>query len=350
MDYLKYDNCYNEGQAGTQMLSYNRYKAMSDALNATGRPILYSLCNWGDDKPWEWGSIIANSWRATGDIYDNFDRPDRNCPCRDDKEYCEIPGFHCDMLNIVNKVSQFVSKAEPGGWNDLDMLEIGNGGMSDNEYLAHMSLWAMLKSPLIMGNNLNKIDAASLSILMNPAVIAINQDPAGGSGSRIWRYPAPTDKYGRGEISLWSGSLNNGDQVVAMLNAGNVDMMMNATLDDVFIDSGGSASASQSYDVYNLWGNRMSNATAMAIMNGTSETLSTLNGTQSLNTTATGYYNATQMSYAEGLSKNDTRLFGTKIGSVQAMGTLSAMIPRHGIGFYRLRSQGTGAMRKRDEL
>jgi alpha-galactosidase len=70
VDYLKYDNCYNQGLSGTPQISYNRYKAMSDALNATGRPILYSLCNWGDDKPWEWGSSIANSWRMSGDIYD----------------------------------------------------------------------------------------------------------------------------------------------------------------------------------------------------------------------------------------------------------------------------------------
>jgi alpha-galactosidase len=70
VDYLKYDNCYNQGQSGTPQISYNRYKAMSDALNATGRPMLYSLCNWGDDKPWEWGSSIANSWRMSGDIYD----------------------------------------------------------------------------------------------------------------------------------------------------------------------------------------------------------------------------------------------------------------------------------------
>jgi len=70
VDYLKYDNCYNQGQSGTPQISYSRYKVMSDALNATGRPILYSLCNWGDDKPWEWGSSIANSWRMSGDIYD----------------------------------------------------------------------------------------------------------------------------------------------------------------------------------------------------------------------------------------------------------------------------------------
>jgi alpha-galactosidase len=261
--------------------------------------------------------------------------------------YCELPGFHCNMLNIVNKASTFQSKAQPGGWNDLDMLEVGNGGMTDDEYVAHMSLWALMKSPLIMGNNLDKISAQSLSILMNPAVIAINQDPAGSSGQRVWRYDAPQDKYGRGEISLWTGSLANGDQVVALLNAGNSDMMMNATLEDIFID-GGSTYYSQAWDVYDLWANRMSNATAQALINGTSMTDSTLNGTQPLSN-STGYYNATQTTYANGLANNDTRLFGSMIDTVQAQGTLSAMIPRHGIGFYRLRVNPT-ATRKRDEL
>lgn len=80
VDYLKYDNCYNQGEAGTQSLSRNRYSVMSEALNATGRPILYSLCNWGEDYPWNWGTTIANSWRITGDVYDSFDRPDDRCP------------------------------------------------------------------------------------------------------------------------------------------------------------------------------------------------------------------------------------------------------------------------------
>lgn len=80
VDYLKYDNCYNQGEAGTQYLSRNRYNAMSEALVATGREILYSLCNWGEDYPWNWGSTISNSWRITGDVYDSFDRPDPRCP------------------------------------------------------------------------------------------------------------------------------------------------------------------------------------------------------------------------------------------------------------------------------
>ena len=251
------------------------------------------------------------------------------------------------MLNVVNKASTIQSKAQPGGWNDLDMLEVGNGGMTDSEYVAHMSLWAMMKSPLIMGNNLDKISAQSLSILMNPAVIAINQDPAGSSAQRVWRYDAATDQYGRGEISLWTGGLDNGDQVVALLNAGNTDMTMNATLQDIFID-GGTQYYSQAWDVYDLWATRMSNASAQALINGTSLTDSTLNGTQALSN-STGFYNATQMSYAKGLAANDTRLFGTMIGTVQAQGMLSAPISRHGIGLYRLRANPM-ASRKRDEL
>jgi alpha-galactosidase len=80
VDYLKYDNCFNMGQAGNQMISSARYEVMANALNATGRPILYSLCNWGEDYPWNWGSTIANSWRISGDVYDSWDRPDSRCP------------------------------------------------------------------------------------------------------------------------------------------------------------------------------------------------------------------------------------------------------------------------------
>jgi alpha-galactosidase len=128
VDYLKYDNCYNEGQSGTAEITFNRYKVMGKALNATGRQILYSLCNWGEDYPWKWGQTLANSWRISGDIYDSFDRPDPRCPCTGDQGYnCALPGFHCSMMNIVNKVSAFVDKGIPGAWNDLDMLEVGNG-------------------------------------------------------------------------------------------------------------------------------------------------------------------------------------------------------------------------------
>ena len=96
---------------------------MSTALNATGRPILYSMCNWGEDYPWKWAQTVANSWRISGDIFDTFDKPDARCPCSGDEGIdCALPGWHCSMMNIINKVASFADKAIPGAWNDLDLL------------------------------------------------------------------------------------------------------------------------------------------------------------------------------------------------------------------------------------
>uniref|UniRef100_A0A060T7P8 Alpha-galactosidase n=1 Tax=Blastobotrys adeninivorans TaxID=409370 RepID=A0A060T7P8_BLAAD len=325
VDYLKYDNCFNEGRSGTPKLSYDRYKAMSDALNATGRPILYSICNWGDDSPWNWASTISNSWRTNGDLYDTYDKPDARCPCDDDEFYCMLPGFMCSMMNTLNKAAHYVSKAQPGGWNDLDILQVGNGGMTDDEYVTEFSMWAALKSPLLMGMDLRKVDPKSYSIYTNPAVIAINQDPAGSSAARIWRYFVDDiDEYGRGEISLWSGALDNGDQVVALVNAGNKEREMNATLSDIF--GATSESAKKAWDVYDLWGKRLDDKTASKIIanNGSVDASKYL-------------YNATKTSYAEGIKNNDPMLFGTKVDTVQAQGTLKATVARHGVGFFRLR-------------
>jgi len=224
------------------------------------------------------------------------------------------------------------------------MLEIGNGGMSDEEYKLHMTMWAATKSPLIMGTDIRSLSASSLSIYTNPAILAISQDPLGTSAVRRWHYDVnDVDQYGLGSVSMWSGGLAQGDVVVILLNAGNVDRPMNATLADIFVDNGGALApqAALSYDVYDLWANRMPNATANAIIDANS-TMAAMNVTNY-------YYNATQTSYADGIMANNTLLMGTKCGSVQSLGTLSATVPRHGVMAYRLRPQ-TGAMRKRDEL
>jgi alpha-galactosidase len=120
---------------------------MSDALNATGRPILYSLCNWGEDLPWNWGGQISNSWRISGDVYDSFDRPDPRCPCEgSDAGNCYLPGNHCSVMNILEKAASVMFYGQhSGAWNDLDMLVVGIGGMTDEEYVAHFSLWSALK-------------------------------------------------------------------------------------------------------------------------------------------------------------------------------------------------------------
>ena len=112
---------------------------IKDELTPSGRPILYSMCNWGQDHPWDWAQTIANSWRMSGDVYDSFDRPDPRCPC--DTYECSLPGYHCSVMNILNKAAPVLNKAQPGAWNDLDMLEVGNSGMTDDEYKTHFSMW-----------------------------------------------------------------------------------------------------------------------------------------------------------------------------------------------------------------
>jgi len=131
---------------------------MSTALNAIGRQMLYSMCNWGQDRPFDWAYLIANSWRATGDVYDSFDRPDVRCPCHDEQGIdCAFQGYHCSVMNIINKVTWFIHRSQPGGWNDMDMLEVGNGGMTEDEYKVHMTMWAAMKSPLIMGTDIRSL-------------------------------------------------------------------------------------------------------------------------------------------------------------------------------------------------
>jgi len=219
--------------------------------------------------------------------------------------------------------------------------------MTDDEYKLHMTMWAALKSPLIMGTDIRSLDANAYTIYTNPAILALSQDPAGASAQRRWRYyVSPSDANGGGEIQMWAGSLSQGDYVMILLNAANQDMYMNATLADVFLDNGGAIStqAKSSWDVYDLWQNRMPNATANAILNSNT-TVGAMNATSYL-------YNATAQSYADGIAKNDTLLMGQHVGVWQAGGasTWSVMVPKHGVMAYRLRPRGASSMRKRDEL
>lgn len=364
MDYLKYDNCFNQGQSGTPKLSFDRYNVMSQALNQTGREMVYAICNWGNDDPYDWAYTIANSGRMSGDIYDSFNRPDDRCPCTE-APGCAWPGFHCknltapklfrmitdgwickgSIMNILNKIPAITSRTMSGYFNDMDGLEVGNGGQNDNEYVTHFSMWAINSSPLMIGTNIRTISPANLAILSNPAIIALNQDPSAGAAIRKWRYLVDPDDYGQGEIALWTRVMKNGDTVIALLNAGNTTRTMNATMNDIFFDqrTAGAYKAppelSQTWDVYDLWANRMTDEEAQSIISG--------NGTTSNSTTR---YNATVTSYAEGLKNNATQLYGSRVGSLAPSGTFSAEIARHSVGVYRLRSQGSASARKRDEL
>lgn len=345
VDYLKYDNCFNQGQSGTPKLSFDRYNVMSQALNKTGRDIVYAMCNWGNDDPYDWAYTIANSGRMSGDIYDSFNRPDARCPCTESIG-CAWPGFHCSVMNILNKMPAIQSRTMSGYFNDMDMLEVGNGGQSDSEYVVHFSMWAMNASPLLIGTNIGTLSPSNLAIYSNPAIIALNQDPSASAAIRKWRYFVDPDETGEGEISLWTRTLDNGDTVIALLNAANSTMKMNATMNDIFLDQRTAGAyrepeeLRQTWDIYDLWANRMSDTEAASI----------INGSVPVSANSTTRYNATATSYAKGLESNSTALMGVKVGSIAPSGTFSAEIARHSVGVYRLRAQPTHGLRKRDEL
>ena len=346
VDYLKYDNCYHMGRFGYPEISFNRYNKMWQALNATGRPILYSLCTWGEDYVHTWGMSIANSWRVSGDIYDHFNRPDALCACENPADpHCVAPGTHCSVMNIINRVSAYVDRGQPGGWNDLDMLEVGQGGMSDEEYKAHFSMWAALKSTLLIGADLRELSSKALTILNNPAVIAVSQDPLGRSALQIYKDTnVKKDRYGQGEVQIWAGPLYPQDELVVLLNAADEDLDLSISLNDIFIHEGPEGSAPQTkqeFDVHDLWADRMDDFTAEQILAGKDQYKQK-------------WYNSTELSYKDGLAKGDSRLLGKKVGSIGPQhNELKAKVPRHAVRVFRLRSLNAGATRymlTKDEL
>jgi alpha-galactosidase len=189
IDYLKYDWCSAEKVYSPEQMA-GAFKKMHDALVLTGRPIVYSLCQYGLLRVWDWApSVGGNLWRTTGDISDNYDR-------------MSVIGFE------QNGLENF---AGPGHWNDPDMLEVGNGGMNHDEYLTHMTLWCILAAPLLAGNDLSKMSPDALAILINKEVIAIDQDPNGVQGHRIAE---------EGPLEVWQKPLADGAIAVALFNRG----------------------------------------------------------------------------------------------------------------------------------
>lgn len=350
VDYLKYDNCYALGRIGNAEVSFKRYNTMAKALNATGRPILYSLCQWGEDFVNSWGFSIANSYRISGDIYDSFSRPNDLCSCTSvdpSSPYCVAPGSHCSVLTIINRVAPYVDRGQPGGWQDMDMLEVGLGGMTDEEYKAHFAFWAALKSPLLIGADIRELSPSALTILNNPAIIALSQDPLGRPATRVLRnMDVPVDRFEVGETQVWSGPLYGGDQVVIFLNVANTDQEMTAFLEDIFLGEGPGCSApqcSESWDVHDLWANRMDEATAKKIIQQQKDESSA--GVEKIYKSQ-NFYNSTELSYKDGLKQGDPRLLGVKIGEIEAFGSLTVNVPRHAAKVFRLRSQ-SGSKSKR---
>nr|ACG38718.1 alpha-galactosidase precursor [Zea mays] len=185
VDYLKYDNCYRDGTPETV-----RFGRMSRALVNSGRPIFYSLCEWGFMEVPKWGGMYGNSWRTTGDINDTWS----------------------GMLDNIDLNDAYARYAKPGGWNDPDMLEVGNGGMAYNEYVVHFSLWAIAKAPLVIGCDVTRVSNETLGILSNAEVIAISQDRLGVQGQKV-------SKYGN-DLEVWAGQLSGHRKAVLLLNRG----------------------------------------------------------------------------------------------------------------------------------
>ena len=194
VDYLKYDWCNT-----TNINPQGAYQLISDALRASGRPIFLSMCEWGNSHPWRWARDIGHSWRTTPDIWCNFDSL-RVFP----QGYSQFGVMQCIQLN--DTLRQY---AGPGHWNDPDMLEVGNG-MTINEDRAHFTMWCMMASPLILGNDIRNMSAEVRDILTNREMIAVDQDALGVQGLHLM------DDNG---LQFWFKPLEGGDWAFVILNA-----------------------------------------------------------------------------------------------------------------------------------
>ncbi|GAA4756165.1 hypothetical protein GCM10023264_24560 [Sphingomonas daechungensis] len=224
VDYLKYDWC-NTGDRNAK----EAYALMAHALRQSGRPIVFSMCEWGTAKPGLWAQNVGNLWRTTGDIWDSF--------AKNDKAH----DWAHPVLSIVDQNEPLWQYAGPGHWNDPDMLEVGNGGMTTAEYRSHFSLWAMMAAPLMAGNDIANMDEATRSILLNKDVIAVDQDTLGIQGRRVAK---------DGDKEVWVKPLTGGGRAVLLFNRGELPVRIQATADHVGIP------ATQRAKVRDLWAHR----------------------------------------------------------------------------------------------
>src|SRR5947208_2971572 len=205
VDYLKYDWCSTSTQNAPAS-----YSIMRDALLKAGRPIVFSICEWGTAKPWLWARDVGNLWRTTGDIQDCWD--------------CKRDWGGMGVVHILDLQDRLESYSGPGHWNDPDMLEVGNGGMTATEYRSHFSLWCVLAAPLMAGNDLKNMSPEIKEILTNKEVIAIDQDPLGMQGRRVRK---------NGDSEVWAKQLKDGGRAVVLFNRGTSDADISAPWEDL---------------------------------------------------------------------------------------------------------------------
>jgi len=192
VDYLKFDWCYADG-----INAIDAYKTMSKAIRAAGRPMIFSLCEWGQHMPWRWAANVGQLWRSTGDIGVGFE-----------KNISKGNWTALSVLNILEMQDSIRQYAGPGHWNDPDMLEVGNG-MKYNQDKAHFSLWCMLAAPLMAGNDLRKMSDETRNILTNKDIVALDQDALGIEAFRYYSFDG---------IEIWVKPLSNNELAVCFLN------------------------------------------------------------------------------------------------------------------------------------
>ncbi len=190
VDYLKYDWCYSDGQNPVAA-----YKTMSEAIKASGRPIVLSICEWGEGKPWEWGEGIGHLWRVTPDIRAVYN--------------ASFDWGGVGVLQCIDADADLYPYAGPGHWNDAEMLEVGNGELTRDESITHFSMWCMLAAPLMSGNDLRDMSRETLEILTNKEVIAVNQDSLGRQAIRF---------MDMGKREIWAKPLSGGEIAICFMN------------------------------------------------------------------------------------------------------------------------------------
>ncbi|MEZ5003356.1 MAG: glycoside hydrolase family 27 protein [Chitinophagales bacterium] len=220
VDYLKYDWCHN----GIFRTSKETYPTMAKALYELDRPILFSMCNWGRQKSWEWAGDYAHIWRTTHDIKPTFSG---------------VSVFFLSVLRILDKQDGLEKHGGVNGWNDPDMLQVGNGDLTMDENQAHFALWSMLAAPLMAGNDLRNMPPDVLSILTNKEAIAINQDALGKQGYRL---------INGKDFNVYVKELSNDEWAVCLLNRGKAEQ----TIDFNFRDQ---LKLEQDFTVHNIWSN-----------------------------------------------------------------------------------------------
>jgi alpha-galactosidase len=206
VDYLKFDWC-NTGNKSAP----DSYQLMRNALEKAKRPIVFSICEWGTSKPWQWGKGVGHLWRTTFDI-----RPCWDCGKKAHSKGVQIENF-IGFTKILDLQVGLESYAGPGHWNDPDMLEVGNGELTPDENRAHFSLWCILAAPLMLGNDIRKASPEVLDILLNKEVIAVNQDPLGKQGVKV---------RDDGDLEIWSKVLQDGSRAVVLFNRSDMQQNM----------------------------------------------------------------------------------------------------------------------------